>query len=142
MRVFRRVTSGARKYKSASSRARATAFPFGTTSAPPPFVCAARPKRLWVEEECLGSTCPSPITPRCKDSVARGNSHGKVADILECRTLSRHDDISKERVVGVDIGPSLDSRDHRNPDVRNVLQSLDAFVMNSAPDERIGNISE
>jgi hypothetical protein len=33
MRVFRRVTSGARKYKSASSRARAAAFPFGTTSA-------------------------------------------------------------------------------------------------------------
>src|SRR5919201_54702 len=33
MRVFRRVTSGACRYKSASSRARATALPFGTTSA-------------------------------------------------------------------------------------------------------------
>src|ERR1700724_2288547 len=40
------------------------------------------------------------------------------------------------------MGPSLDGRDHRNPDVRNVLQSLDAFVVNSAPDARIGDISE
>src|SRR5260370_14003077 len=40
------------------------------------------------------------------------------------------------------MGASLDGRDHRNADVRNVLQSLDAFVVNSAPNARIGDISE
>jgi hypothetical protein len=40
------------------------------------------------------------------------------------------------------MGASLDCRDHRNPDVRNVLQSLEAFVVNSAPDARISDISE
>jgi hypothetical protein len=46
------------------------------------------------------------------------------------------------RVIRVDMGASLDRRDHRNPDVRNILQSLAAFIVNSAPDTRVGNISE
>ena len=62
-----------------------------------------------------------PDNSMCKDPVTRRNSHGKVADVLECRTFSRHDDISEERVVRVDMGASLDGRDHRNADVRNVL---------------------
>src|SRR5271169_95715 len=122
MRVFRRVTSGARRYKSASSRARATALPFGTTSATTPHSYAVRAcSGLWIEQERLGSTWSSPITPCRKNPVTWRNSHGKVADVLECRTFSRHDDASEERVVRVDMGASLDGRDHRNADVRNVL---------------------
>src|SRR6476660_4222582 len=142
MRVFRRVTSGARKYKSASSRARATALPFGTTSATTPHSYAVRAGSGCGEQECLGSTGSSPIAPCCKDPVTRRNSHGKVADVLECRAFSRHDDTSEERVVRVDMGASLGGCDHRNADVRNVLQNLDAFVVNSAPDARIRDISE
>src|SRR5271166_1220793 len=40
------------------------------------------------------------------------------------------------------MGASLDGRDHGNPYVRNVLQSLEAFIVNPAPDARIGDISE
>jgi hypothetical protein len=38
------------------------------------------------------------------------------------------------------MGASLDGREHRNPNVRNVLQSLDALIVNSTPDARIAHI--
>jgi hypothetical protein len=65
-----------------------------------------------------------------------------MTDVLECRTFSRNDDIGKQREVRVDMGASLDGRDHRNADVRDVLQGLETFVVNSAPDPRIGDISK
>src|SRR6202030_4673182 len=126
MRVSRRVTSGAFKYSAASSRARLSALPFGTTSATTPHSYAVR----------AGSGCGLIRNASARPGPRR-NSHGKVADILECRTFSRHHDASEERVVRVDMGASLDGRDHRNADVRNVLQNLGAFVVNSAPDTRI-----
>src|ERR1700722_20375461 len=121
MRVFRRVTSGARRYKSASSRARATALPFGTTSATTPHSYAVRAGSGCGLSRNACPTWSSPITPCRKNPVTRRNSHGKVADVLERRTFSRHDDASEERVVRVDMGASLDGRDNRNADVRNVL---------------------
>ena len=44
--------------------------------------------------------------------------------------------------IRVPVIAAVEGRDHRNADVRNVLQNLDAFVVNSAPDARIGDISE
>src|ERR1700757_3255878 len=63
-----------------------------------PFAGGARRQRLWIEQECLGSPCTSAITPCRKDPITRGNSHGKVADVLERRTFSCHDDTCKEGV--------------------------------------------
>src|SRR5205085_10241465 len=52
-----------------------------------PFVCSARPQRLWVEQERLSSSCSSAITPRRKDSIARHNASSEVRNIVEGRTL-------------------------------------------------------
>src|SRR5258708_9609321 len=141
MRVFRRVTSGAFKYKSASSRARATALPFGTTSATTPHSCAVRAgSGRGLSRNA--SARPGPITPSGEDPVTRRNAHGEMANVLECCTVGRHDDAGEERVVGMDMGGSLDGRDHRNADIRDVLQGLAAFIVNSAPDARVGDVSE
>src|SRR5229473_8220635 len=40
------------------------------------------------------------------------------------------------------MGSSLDSRDHRHAYVGYVFQSLNAFVVNLAPNARIGDIAE
>jgi hypothetical protein len=44
-----------------------------------------------------------------------------MADVLECRTFSRDDDAGEVRVIRVDVGASLNGRNHRNADVRNIL---------------------
>jgi hypothetical protein len=55
------------------------------------------------------------------DTVTRRYAYGEVADVMESRTFSCHDDTSEERVIRVDVGASLDRRNHRNVDVCNVL---------------------
>lgn len=40
------------------------------------------------------------------------------------------------------MGPSLDGRDDRHPDVGYVFQHLSAFIVNLAPDVRIGDVAE
>ena len=86
-----------------------------------PFVGGARRQRLWIEQERLGSTWSGSIAPGCKNPVTRCNADSKMTDVLERRTFSCHDDIREEGVIRVDMGASLDGRDHRNADVRNVL---------------------
>src|SRR5215471_5238839 len=90
-RVLRRVTSGAFTYSSARSRARLSAFPFGTTSATTPHACAVRAASgLWVQQERLRSCWSSAITPRGQDAVTRHNAAGEVWHVVEGRTLGRH----------------------------------------------------
>src|SRR5437870_13069607 len=53
-----------------------------------PFVCSARRQRLWVQQECLCSSCSNAITPGSKNSIARHNASGEVRNIVEGRTLA------------------------------------------------------
>jgi hypothetical protein len=42
----------------------------------------------------------------------------------------------------MDVGLPFHRRDHRHANVREVLQGLDAFIMDLAPNIRIGDIAE
>src|SRR5580704_15014428 len=64
-----------------------------------PFICGTRRERLWVQQECLRSSCSRAITPGGKDSVAGRNARGEMGHILEGRTLRRHNYTGKQRVV-------------------------------------------
>ena len=64
-----------------------------------PFICGTSWQRRWVEQERLGSSCSSAIAPRRKDSVAGHDTRGEMPDILEGRTLGRHDHVRKQRIV-------------------------------------------
>jgi hypothetical protein len=61
---------------------------------------------------------------------------------MEGRTLGRHDDTGKERIFRVHMSASFNSRDHRHAYIRDIFDNLNPFIMNLAPDARIGNIAE
>src|ERR1700691_3656133 len=65
-----------------------------------------------------------------------------MRQIMEGRTLGRHDDTGKERIFRVHMSASLDSRDHRYAYIRDILDNLNLFIMSPAPYTRIGNIAE
>ena len=53
----------------------------------PPFIGSTRRERLWVEQERLGPSRSSAITPSGKDAVTGHNTRGEVAYVLEGRAL-------------------------------------------------------
>ena len=99
-------------------------------------------KRLRVQQKRLSSTWSSPIAPRRKDSVARHNTAGKVGQIVEGGAFRRHNHAGEKGIFGVHVRPSLDGRDQRHTDVRDVLDKLSPFIMNLAPNAGIGNVAE
>ena len=98
-RVLRRVTSGALKYNSANSRARLSALPFGTTSATLPI------RVRYAMSAALGSAGRPPLVLLQRDnftlkgSVARYDASREVRDIVEGRTLGRHNHTGKQRIL-------------------------------------------
>ena len=92
---------------------------------------------LWVEQEGFRSSCSSAITPRGKDSITRHDARSIMPNILEGRALRRHNDIGEQRILGVNVGASLDRCDDRHANVGYVFQNLAAFVVNLAPNARI-----
>ena len=142
-RVLRRVTSGAFKYCLANSCARLSALPFGTTSATTPHcVRDSRRKRLWVQQKRLSSTCPGAIAPRREDSIPGHNTPGEVGHIVESGAFRRHNHAGEQRVFGVHMGASFNSRNHWHAYVGNVLDNLNTFVMDLAPNAGIGDVAE
>src|SRR4029077_15401672 len=62
-----------------------------------PFICGTRRYRLWIQQECLRSSCSGAITPGGEDSVTRHNAAREMRHIVEGRTLGRHNHIRKSR---------------------------------------------
>jgi hypothetical protein len=63
-------------------------------------------------------------------------------NIVEGRTLGRHNHVGQQRILWVHMGSSLDSRDDRHAYIGYVLQKLNAFVVNLAPNAGIGDVAE
>src|SRR5580704_4965913 len=107
-----------------------------------PLVRGSSRNWLWVQQECLSSTRSGAIAPSREDSVARHDPAGEMRQIMEGRTLGRHDDTGKERIFRVHMSAPFNSRDHRHAYIRDILDNLNPFIVSLAPDARIGNIAE
>src|ERR1700751_1946262 len=107
-----------------------------------PFVRGTRRQRLWVQQERLRSSRSSAVTPRRKDAVARRYARSEMRHLLESRALRCHNYAGKQRVVGVHMGASFDSRDDRHPYVGDIFQHLNTFVVNLAPNTGIGGVAK
>src|SRR6202012_4750978 len=96
----------------------------------------------WVQQERLCSARPGPITPGCEDSVARHNSSCKVRHVVKSCSFSRNNYIGQQCILGVHIGASFNGCNHRDTDIRQILENLNSLIMDLAPDLRVRHISE
>ena len=65
-----------------------------------------------------------------------------MAHILESCALRCHNDTGEQRIIRVNMRASLDRRDDRHAYVGYVFQNLNTFVVNLAPNARIGDFAE
>src|SRR5258708_34593905 len=94
IRVQRRVTSGAFKYSAASSRARLSALPFGTTS-------ATNPSRK-LADEGAELKVRKPDQRSGQESVRRAHRAGAMVALGPLRAFNRDEMLedSKPRILG------------------------------------------
>src|SRR5580658_4447539 len=109
---------------------------------PLPIAAQCAPAEASNRAEMPRTSRSTAITPRDEDAVTRRNSYGIVRDILKGRTLARHNDIGEQYIIGVQVGATLDRRNHRYADVGDVFQSLNTLVVNLAPDFGIRDVTE
>jgi hypothetical protein len=90
-----------------------------------PLLSRARRERRGAQEERFGAPRAGAITPRGEDTVAGHDARSEMTYVLKGRTLPRHDDVSEQGVLGMDMRASLDGRDDGDAYVGDVLENLD-----------------
>ena len=65
-----------------------------------------------------------------------------MRQVVKGRGFPCHDHVGQQCILGMYMGASFDRRDHRHANVGEILDNLSAFVVNLAPDSRIGDVAE
>src|SRR6266567_84230 len=87
-----------------------------------PFVCSARHQRLWVQQECLCSSCTSAITPGSKNSIAGTMPPAKCGISWKVAPSAATITLATNAYSEWTWAHPIDSRDHWHAYVSYVLQ--------------------
>src|SRR5580704_9441193 len=82
------------------------------------------------------------ITPRCENPVARNNTSGEMGRVVERCAFSRHNHIGEQGIFGMHVCSAFNCCDHWYSHVSDVLDNLNAFIVNLAPNTGIAHVAE
>jgi hypothetical protein len=102
----------------------------------------SRRKRLRVQQKRLSATCPSSIAPRREDSIPWHNTASEMGHVVEGGAYRRHNYTGQQGVFGVHMGASFNRRNHWHAYVCNILDNLNTFIVNLAPNIGIAHVAE